>query len=135
MPPPQPTQVFSFSGFEAVFPRAGILGCTVCLAPQLFLPVYPHGNAGPPALSATSSSALPSATLHESSLPGCPSLPLPLAWMNVSSLTPCLSDFHTVQFSGSSGCFLSLNLLLSFFWLCEEAQCVYLRLHPGRKLF
>ena len=25
------------------------------------------------------------------------------------------------------------KLLLSFFWLCEEAQCVYLRLHLGRK--
>ena len=23
--------------------------------------------------------------------------------------------------------------LLSFFWLCEEAQCVHLRLHLGRK--
>ena len=29
--------------------------------------------------------------------------------MNVSSLTPWLSDFHTVQFSVSSGCFLFLN--------------------------
>ena len=39
--------------------------------------------------------------------------------MNVSSLTPWLLDFYTVQFSGSSGYFLFLNLL-SFFWLCEE---------------
>ena len=29
--------------------------------------------------------------------------------------------------------FFVFKLLLSFFWLCEEAQCVYLRLHPGRK--
>ena len=28
-------------------------------------------------------------------------------------------------------CFV-VKLLLSFFWLCEEAQCVYLRLHLGR---
>ena len=28
------------------------------------------------------------------------------------------------DFSVSSGCFLFLNLLLSFIWLCEEAQCV-----------
>ena len=27
--------------------------------------------------------------------------------------------------------FFVLKLLLSFFWLCEEAQCVYLRLHLG----
>ena len=66
----------------------------------------------------------------ESSLPSCPSLPLLLVWMNVSSLTPWLSDFHTVRFSASS-CFLLLNLLLSLFWLCEEAQCVYLCLHFG----
>ena len=67
----------------------------------------------------------------ESSTPGCLSLPLLWVWMNVSSLTPWLPDFHTVQFSVSSGCVLFLNLLLSFFWLCEEAQCIYLCLHFG----
>ena len=45
--PPQPLQVFSVRGFEALFPRTGTLGCVVCLAPQLFLPVYPHANVGP----------------------------------------------------------------------------------------
>ena len=53
--------------------------------------------------------------------------------MNVSSLTPWLLDFHTVQFSGSSGCFLFLNWLLSFFWLCEEAKYIYLCLYLGQK--
>ena len=42
---------------------------------------------------------------HASSAPGCLSLPLLLVWMNVSSLTPWLSDFHTVQFSVNSGWF------------------------------
>ena len=69
----------------------------------------------------------------KSSLPGCPSLSLLPVWMSVSSLTPWLSDFHTVWFSVSSGCFLFLNLLLSFFWLWEEAQCVCLCLHLGWK--
>ena len=69
---------------------------------------------------------------HKSSPPGCPSLPLRPVWMNVSSLTPWLSDFHIVKFSGSSGYFLFLNLLLSF-WLWEEAKCIYLRLHLGQK--
>ena len=69
----------------------------------------------------------------ESPLPSCPSPPILLVWMNVSSLTPWLLDFHTVRFSVSSGCFLFLNLLLSFFWLCEEAQCVYLHLYLGQK--
>ena len=53
--------------------------------------------------------------------------------MSVSSLTPWLSDFQTVRFSISSGCFLLLNLLLSFVQLCKEAWCVYLRLRLGRK--
>ena len=42
--------------------------------------------------------------------------------MNVSSLTP-LSDFYTVQFSVSSGYFLFLNLLFSFFG-CVRRQSV-----------
>ena len=62
------------------------------------------------------------------------SLPLLLAWLNVSSLTSWLSDFHTVLFSGRSGCFLFLNLL-SFFWLCKEAQCIYLCLHLGHNSY
>ena len=66
--------------------------------------------------------------------PNCQSLPLLPVWMNAASLIPWLSDFHTVQFSGSSGCFLFLNSL-SFFWLCEEAQCIYLHLHLGWKSF
>ena len=67
----------------------------------------------------------------ESSLPRLPVSTLLLVWMNVSSLTPWFSGFHIVQFSGCSSCFLFLNLLLSLFWLCEEAQCVYLCLHFG----
>ena len=42
--PPQPPQVFSVRRFETSFPPTGTLGCTICLAPQLFLPVYPHAN-------------------------------------------------------------------------------------------
>ena len=53
--------------------------------------------------------------------------------MIVSSLTPWLLDFHTVRFPSSSGYFLFLNLLLSFFWLYEEAKCIYLCLHLGQK--
>ena len=54
----------------------------------------------------------------------------PAIWVSVSSLSPWLLGFHTFRFSVSSGCFLFLSLLLSF-WLCEEAQCVYLCLHLG----
>ena len=44
-----------------------------------------------------------------SSPPSCPSPPLLPVWMNVPSLFPWLSDFHTVGFSVSSGYFLFLN--------------------------
>ena len=64
---------------------------------------------------------------------GCLCLPLLQDWMTVSSLIPPLSDFHTIRFSVSSGYFLFLNLLLFFFWLSEEAQCIYLHLHLGWK--
>ena len=111
--PLQPPKVFSIRGFEALFPCTGTLGCTVCLAPQFFLPVNRHTNVGP--------SVLPAAALPCPLCPSCPSPPLLLVWMNVSSLTPCLSDFYIVQFSGHSH-FLFLNLLLSFFCLCKGAR-------------
>ena len=40
---------------------------------------------------------------------------------------PCSSIFCQFWF------FFVFKLLLSFFWLCEEVQCVYLHLHLGRK--
>ena len=77
----------------------------------------------------SSSHHLAKSPLH----PGLPSPPLLQVWMNISSLTLWLLDFNTVQFSGSFGYFLFLNLLLSFFWLCKEANCIYLHLHLGLK--
>ena len=119
--------------FEALFPCAGTLGCVVCLTPQLFLPVYLHTNVGPPALPVTASPTR-SASHCLAAHPLCPSCLSPSllpVWMNVSSLTPWLSDCHTAQFSSSSGCFFFFNGLLPFFWLCKEAQCVYLCLPPS----
>ena len=85
-----PTDVFN-QWFEALFPTLELwvaqsvtLSTSCCLASQ----------------------SLPCLV---SSLPGCPSSPLLLVWMNVCSLTPWLLDFHTVRFSVSSGCFLFLN--------------------------
>ena len=126
---------FTARGFETLFPHAGTLGYTVCLAPQLFLPVYPHANVGPwPAsfhlTTQSASCCLAACPLH----PSCPSAPLLPVWMNVSSLTPWLSGFHIVQFSGSSGWLLFFTLLLSIFWLCKEAKCIYLHFHLGWKL-
>ncbi|KAF6078091.1 hypothetical protein HJG60_009017 [Phyllostomus discolor] len=80
----------------------------------------------------------PSATAFCASTPlhpaGWLTLSCLLVWMNVSILTPSLLDFHTVQFSVSSGDFVS-KLLLSLSWLCKEAQHVYLCLHLGWKYY
>ena len=108
-----PTGVFN-QWFDALFPHAGTLGCVACHPVHQLLPHQP-------------AAALPT-LLHNlpphwvcqptpcsmSSLPGCPSPPLLPVWMNVSSLSPWLLDFHTVQFSGSSGWFLFLNCCPSF---------------------
>ena len=89
------TGIFS-RWFEALFPCAGTLGCAVFHLVHQLLPRWP-------------AAALPT-RLHnppprwvrqpqlcrESSPPGCPSPPLLLVWMNVSSVSPWLSDFHTV---------------------------------------
>ena len=88
----------------------------------------------PPSLSARKCGTTQSTSHHLAAHhlhSGCWSLPLLLVWMNVSSLTPCLLDFHRVRFSDSFGCFLFVNLLLSFFWLCVEAKYIYLCLHLG----
>ena len=47
-----PTGVFN-RRFEALFPHAGTLGCVVCFAPLLFLPVYLCADVGPWGLPAT----------------------------------------------------------------------------------
>ena len=90
----------------------------------------------PPSLSARKCGTTQSTSHHLAAHhlhSGCWSLPLLLVWMNVSSLTSWLSDFYTVQFSGSSGDFLFLSLSLSFFWLFEEAKCIHLCLYLGQK--
>ena len=121
-----PTGVFT-QRFEALFPCAGALGCAVCFAPPPFLPVYLCTNVGPPHCRVRQlQPGLPHSTIHHlagstscrlamSPLhPSCPSPSLLPVWMNVSSLSPWLSDFHRVRFSVSSGWFLFLNCCPSF---------------------
>ena len=129
-----PHRIFSVRDFEALFPHAGTLGCTVCLTSPIVPPslsVHKCGttHSASPHLARSACCCFVPNPLH----PGCLSPHLLLVWMNVSSLTLCLWEFHTVRFSGSSFCFLFLNLFLSFFWLCAEAQCIYLCLHLVRK--
>ena len=106
---------------------------------SLALWVYLCANAGPQGLLVVRLPALfvpHSASLGPATATSVLSSLVPVSAPPIS-LDECLffislvSDFLAVRFSVSSGCFLFLNLL-SFFWLCEEAQCAYLRLHLGR---
>ena len=96
----------------------------VCLAPQLFLLVYLHANVGPP--------GPPSATLPQvlsTQLPiSAPPTSLDECFFFISLVVRLPCGLIFCQF----WLFFVFKLLLSF-WLCEEAQCVYLHLHFGWK--
>ena len=130
--------------FESLFPCTGALGCTVCFAPPPFLPVSLCTNVGPQDLPATTLWGLLAVawlapfhnlpprwvcqppSCHESSPPWLPVSALP------TSLDECFFFISLVVRLPYSLIFCQFwlvfvfKLLLSFFWLCEEAQCVYL---------
>ena len=72
---------------------------------------------------------------HESSLPRLPLSAPP------TSLDECFFFISLVVRLSYSSIFCQFwllfvfKLLLSFFWLCKETQCVYLCLHVGRKFW
>ena len=127
-----PTGVFT-QRFEALFPWAGALSFLVHFAPQLFFAVYLHANVGLPTLPAAASLGLPATTS-----PWVLSAQLPIS-TPPTSLAECVFLISLVVGLSYSSIFCEFwlffvfKLLLSFFWLCEEAQCVYLHLHLGRK--
>ena len=141
--PPQPPQVFSVRGLRLHFP-AGALGCAVCLTPLPFLLVYPCTNVG---LQGLLAAAWP-APLHNppprwirQPLPCCksslPQLPVSVPPTGLGECFFFISLVVGLPYT-SIFCqfwlFFVFKLLLSFFWLWEEAQCVYLHLHLGWKL-
>ena len=108
---PPPRGIFN-QRFEALFPRAGALGCAVCFTPCHLsgLSVRECGAVG----SASGQTACPvcptlcQSQSHSSNaiplLPGFRSLPLLLVWMKVYFFISLVLDFLTVRFSVSSGC-------------------------------
>ena len=114
-----PTGFYSqrFWGFISLRQNPGL--CSLSRSP-IVPPGLSNTNVGLPHLVCQSPPCPPGllpAALPHHLCPGCPSLALLPVWMNVSSLTPWLLDFHTVQICGISGYFLFLNLLLFFSWL------------------
>ena len=121
-------QIFTARGFKAFFSHSETLGCVVCLTPKLFLPVYLHTNVGP---LATALPAWPSScclAVHPL-LPSCPSLPRLPVWLNISSLTPWLSDFHAVWLSGSFGYFFVYKFVVLL--LVVRGGKVYVLMPPS----
>ena len=112
-----PTGVFN-QRFEALFPCAGTSGCAVCHPVHQLLPRQPAATLPTPLHNPPPHWVHQLPPCHESSPPDCPPLPLLPVWMKVSSLSPQLSDFHTVQFFVSSGYFLFLNCC------CPSFGCV-----------
>ena len=125
-----PTGVFS-QWFEALFSHAGALGCAVCYPAHQLLPRRPAAPL-PTALHNP-----PPHWVHQP--PPCYESSLP--WLSVSTpptgLDECFFFISFVVGLPYSSVFSQFRLFfvfkLSFFWFCEEAQCVYLHLHLGRK--
>ena len=98
--------------FEALFPCAGALGYVVYFAPPPFLPVYLCANVGPG-----------SASHHLVVNPLCPASCL----HPPTGLDECFFFISLVVGLPYSSIFCQFWLffvfkLLSFFWLCKEAQ-------------
>ena len=92
---PQTSQVFSVRGFQALFSHAGTLGCEVCLhqCSASWLSAHKCGTAQPPA---ASSPGPPAAALPPVLSALLPSSAPPTGLDELSSLSPWVSDFHTV---------------------------------------
>ena len=103
------------------FSYAGTLARVVCPTAQLFLPGYLHPNVGlsiPPAATLLCVLSALAAHLHPSYHLG--------EYFFFNSLVVSLPHSSIIwQF----WLFLFVNLLLSFFWLWEEAKYIYLLLH------
>ena len=138
-----PTGVFN-ERFEALFPIAGALGCKVCFAPPEVPPSLSARECGTAqfascCLAGSASCCLAylapqSAALLgplASTLPQVLSAQLPVS-APPTGLDECFFFISLVvglpysSISCQFWLFLVFKLLLSFFWLCKEAQCVYL---------
>ena len=126
-----PTGVF-YQWFEALFPHAGTLGCKVCHLVRQLLPRPPAAVLPTPLHNLPPRWVRQPPPSRESSPPWLPvSAPptgLDECFFFISLVVGLPYSLIFCQFWW----FFVFKLLFSF-WLCEEAQCVYLRLHLGQK--
>ena len=112
-------------GFEALFPCDRTQGCVSVLLPScssqfICTQMWDHLVHQPP-------------PFHESSLPWLPVSAPPTSFNEYFFFNSLVVGLPYSSIFWQSGYFLFLNLLLSFFWLCEEAKYIYLHLHLGQK--
>ena len=82
--------------FKVLFPQAGTVGGAVyCVVHQL-LPCWPVTALPTPLHNPSPRWVCQLPPCHESSPPSCLSSPLLPVWMNVSSLSPWLSEFYSL---------------------------------------
>ena len=140
---------FSISGLRLYFPMLEPGGCMVCFASPLFLPVYLRANVACQVhqplshricqvlLASELQSCRPSSTIRH--LMGSASHCLTTSPLHPAVISAPPTNLDKSFFFKSLVAELPYSSifcqfwLLSFFWLCEEAQCVYLRLHLARK--
>ena len=120
--------------FEALFSCAGTLGCEVCHPVYHLLPCWPAAALRTPLHNPPPCWVHQLLPYRESSPHGCPSQPLLQVWINVSSLSPWLLDFHTVQFFVSSSCSLFLNSCCPFGCGRRNSVSTYTSILAGRCL-
>ena len=149
--PPQPPRVFLIRGLRLYFPvlelwvvRSVLLPC--CSSGFILSKCGALGSASHHLVgSASCSLACPVPQSTTLLRPPAATLPQVLyTWLPVStpptSLDECFFFISLVVGLPYSRIFCQFwsffvfKLLLSFFWLCEEAQCVYLCLHLGQEL-
>ena len=123
---------FTVGAFDGFFSHTGTLGCSICLAPQLFswfisMQMWDHPVCQPlPChlqllpLHASSPPRLPVST-HPTTLAEC-------FLFNYLVLT-LLYSLIFWQF----WLFFVSTFVVILFWLCKEAKCIYLCLHFGQK--
>ena len=121
---PTPTGVFN-QRFEALFPCAGALGCEVSFAPHCLsgFSVLKSGAAG--CASGRPACSVGPTLRQSGSAIATRVLSIPAAHLRPSYRSGWMFIFHFPSVR------LPCRSIFSQFWLCEEAQCVYLRRHLG----
>ena len=123
-----PTGVFN-QRFEALCPCTGTLGCVVCHLVHQLLPRRPAAALPTPLHNPPPRWIRQPLPCCKSSLPQLPVSVPPTGLGECFFFISLVVGLPYTSIFCQFWLFFVFKLLLSFFWLCKEAQCVYLCLH------